>query len=162
MFDPKSDYALNKLDKDAIICPSATGIHTRLTREDFTSEEEFFRWKVWSDKNYQKIEVAGQKDDRCLSLDDQKDVPVPSAETFFLASYMAKERVERRRLLLNFFRTYLTAKQYRRMCLYYLEGKKQAEIAALEGANQSSISRSISSGAKIVEKFFEEFFRHTA
>ena len=41
MLDPKSDYALNKVDKEAIVCPSATGVHTRLTREDFASEEEF-------------------------------------------------------------------------------------------------------------------------
>ena len=46
MFDTKSDFALNKFDKDAIVCPSATGVHIRLTREDFASEEEFLRWKV--------------------------------------------------------------------------------------------------------------------
>ena len=39
MFNPKSDYALNKLDQDAIVCPSVTGVHTRLTREDFDTEE---------------------------------------------------------------------------------------------------------------------------
>ena len=39
MFNPKSEYALNKLDQDAIVCPSATGIHIRLTREDFDTEE---------------------------------------------------------------------------------------------------------------------------
>ena len=45
MFNPKSEYALNKLDQDAIVCPSATGIHIRLTREDFDTEEEFRFWK---------------------------------------------------------------------------------------------------------------------
>ena len=32
MFNTQSDYALNKLDKEAIVCPSATGVHIRLTR----------------------------------------------------------------------------------------------------------------------------------
>ncbi|MDE7246135.1 MAG: hypothetical protein K2O18_19485, partial [Oscillospiraceae bacterium] len=41
MFDPKSDYALNKMDPEAIVYPSATGVHIRLTRENFASEEEF-------------------------------------------------------------------------------------------------------------------------
>ena len=46
MFDTKSDFALNKFDQDAIVCRSVTGVHIRLTREDFASEEEFLRWKV--------------------------------------------------------------------------------------------------------------------
>ena len=37
MFDSQSDYALNKVDKDAIVCPSVTGGHVRLTLEDFLS-----------------------------------------------------------------------------------------------------------------------------
>lgn len=57
MFNPKSDYALNKKDQDAIICPSATGVHIRLTREDFISEEEVQQWKEWSDKNYHQTEL---------------------------------------------------------------------------------------------------------
>ena len=69
MFDTKSDFALNKFDKDAIVCPSAIGVHIRLTREDFTSEEEFLRWKVWSDNDYHDIEKAGRGYyDYCLSL----------------------------------------------------------------------------------------------
>ena len=45
MFDRNSDYALNKKDPDAIVCKSATGIHIRLTRADFSSAEEFEKWK---------------------------------------------------------------------------------------------------------------------
>ena len=52
MFDRNSDYALNKKDPDAIVCKSATGIHIRLTRADFSSAEEFEKWKRWSDENY--------------------------------------------------------------------------------------------------------------
>lgn len=52
MFDAKSDFALNRFDQNAIVCRSVTSVHIRLTCEDFASEEEFFRWKVWSDGDY--------------------------------------------------------------------------------------------------------------
>ena len=52
MFDRNSDYALNKKDPDAIVCKSSTGVHIRLTRLDFSSQEEFEKWKQWSDDDY--------------------------------------------------------------------------------------------------------------
>lgn len=61
MFDRNSDYALNKKDPYAIVCKSATGIHIRLTRADFSSEEEFEKWKRWSDENYHAIEKADHR-----------------------------------------------------------------------------------------------------
>ena len=64
--------------------------------------------------------------------------------------------------MLEQIRTSLTEKQYRRLCLYYLEKKGEAEIAALENVNQSSVSRTIRSGTKTVERFFGEFFLETA
>ena len=42
MFDKKSDYALNKQDQDSIIYISVNG-RIRLTRADFSSEEEFLK-----------------------------------------------------------------------------------------------------------------------
>jgi len=60
MFDKHSDFALNKFDKDAIVCPSVTGVHTRLTREAFSSEEEFLYWKQLSDGDYKDTEAAGR------------------------------------------------------------------------------------------------------
>ena len=50
MFDKKSEYALNKYDQDSIIYISVSG-HIRLTRADFSSEEEFLKWKAWSDED---------------------------------------------------------------------------------------------------------------
>lgn len=61
MFDRNSDYALNKKDPYAIVCKSATGIHIRLTRADFSSAEEFEKWKRWSDENYHAIEKADHR-----------------------------------------------------------------------------------------------------
>ena len=69
MFNPKSDFALNKRDKDAIVYPSVTGVHTRLVRGDFTSEEEFLYWKALSDSDYKKIEAACRDyNDNCIRL----------------------------------------------------------------------------------------------
>ena len=158
MFDTRSVYALNKLDQDAIVYPSVTGEDIRLTREDFSNEEEFLYWKKKSDANYHKTENDGQNDSRCLSLDTQRDTPTSSAEEAVFAPYIAAEQAERRRRILEQIRSRLTEKQYRRLCLYYLEGKTEAEIAALEGITQQRISKSIISGTNIVERYFQEFF----
>lgn len=157
MLDTHSDYALNKIDKTAIVCPSATGEHIRLTREDFSSDEEFLHWKTWSDDNYHKTELAGRNDSDCLSFEAQRDAAVPSAEDVILAPYIAAEQAEKRRRMLEQIKNHLTEKQYRRLCLYYLDGKTEAEIAVIEGITQQRISKSLIAGAKIVEKFFQDF-----
>lgn len=162
MFNTHTDYTLNKFDKSAIVCQSVSGSNIRLTREDFDSEEEFAYWKNWSDDDYKEIDCIGREDDACLSFEDQRGVLVPSAEDVVLAPYIEAEQRERRHIMLEQIRTNLTPVQYRRLCLYYLDGKGEAEIAHLENVNQSSVSRAISSGAKIVERFFEDFFRGTA
>ena len=163
MFNPKSDYALNKLDKNAIVCPSATGVHIRLTCEDFASEEEFRRWKTLSDNDYKEIESAGRGcDDLCISLTAAWKATSISAEDAFLLPLLEAEQNKQQNAVLQQLKTMLTERQYHRMCLYYLDGRSEVEIASLEGVNQSSISRSISAGTKIVERFFEKLSRDTA
>ena len=56
MINTMSDYALNKKDAEAIIYMDAEGKITRLSRDSFSSEEEFLYWKSWSDANYHSIE----------------------------------------------------------------------------------------------------------
>ncbi len=51
-----SDYVANKTDAEAIVCRSVTGEDVRLTRADFESDEEFQRWKGWSDADYTQSE----------------------------------------------------------------------------------------------------------
>lgn len=46
MFNTNSDYVINKLDTEAIVCRSITGQLLRITREDFSSDEEFEKWKL--------------------------------------------------------------------------------------------------------------------
>ena len=160
MFDSKSDYSLNKNDQDAIVCRSADGVHIRLTCEDFDSEEEFLRWKNWSDDDYYTTENTKRSYyDNCLALNEALDVPLPSAEEEMMAPMLKAESDERRAVLLEMVRSSLTSKQYRRLRMYYLRGMTEAEIARKEGVGQRRISTSISSGKKIVEKFFQEFLR---
>ena len=160
MFDTKSDYSLNKNDPDAIVCRSADGVHIRLTREDFDSEEEFLRWKNWSDDDYHTMVKMGRGyDDNCISLIEAADARLPSAEEVMLAPILEAECAEHHAALLEKVRSSLTSKQYRRLRMYYLDGKTEAEIAHEEGVGQQRISNSLISGKRIVEKFFQEFLR---
>lgn len=157
MFDKKSDYALNKQDRDAIICKSVKGVHIRLSRADFASEEEFLKWKVWSDEDYHATEKAGRVyHDLGLSVEDWAIPSAPSVEELLLdAANMAEQDTARAFLVLR-IKNSLTEKQFRRLCLYYLEGKSQHEIAKLEGVGQRRISTSLTLGRKKLEKLFEE------
>lgn len=85
MYDRKSDYALNKQNRNAIVCGSVTGVHIRLTRSDFSSEEEFQKWKAWSDWDYHTTEKAGRAyHDNRLPLADWAVPSAPSAEELLL------------------------------------------------------------------------------
>ena len=95
MFDRNSDYARDKKDPDAIVCKSATGIHIRLTRADFSSAEEFEKWKRWSDENYHAIEKADHRhSNRTISLEGLAELSfaVLSAETKVMDQYDQEER----------------------------------------------------------------------
>ncbi len=132
MFDKKSDYALNKLNPDAIVCKSVTGVHIKLRREDFASEEEFRYWKETSDSDYQETELAGRGFyDYCISMDEVRNSSGISTEGAFFAPMLNAEQKEQRPALLQQIKNKLTEKQFRRLCLYYLEGKTEAQIAEL-------------------------------
>ena len=116
MFDRNSDYALNKKDPDAIVCKSATGIHIRLTRADFSSAEEFEKWKRWSDENYHAIEKADHRhSNRTISLEGLAELSfaVLSAETEVMNQYDQEERARLCRLLAEGLDACLTAPQRR-------------------------------------------------
>ena len=161
MFDSQSDYALNKRDPEAIVCKSVTGVHIRLTREDFSSEEEFLFWKEWSNEDYRTEEKAGRPYyDNCSQLIEAVDMPNPSAEDTLLAPILEAEDRELRTARLEQVKTRLTEKQYRRLWMYYIEGMTEAEIAVKEGVGQSRVSSSIIRGKKAAQKIFQISSRH--
>lgn len=156
MFDPHSDYSLNKQDPDAIICRSATGEPIRLTRADFSSEEEFLRWKEWSDADYHAAEKAGRKyDDSRVSLIEGLDIHVPSAEEALLAPELEADRAQLCIDLLERVRACLTDKQYRRVRLYFVEHLDEAQIALIEGVTQQAVSLTLLAAQKNLQKFFK-------
>lgn len=158
MFDRKSIYALNKKDKDAIVYRDAEGNIKRLTRADFASEEEFQRWKNWSDQDYRDTEAAGRSFyDNSLPLDDRFVSADPSMEELLLETVEQAERDAVCAALVEQIRNRLTEKQLRRLRLYYLHGMTEAEIGKLEGVGQRRIATSLASGRKILEKIFQIF-----
>ena len=141
MFDKKSEYALNKHDQDSIIYISVSG-RIRLTRADFSSEEEFLKWKAWSDADYHQTEKKGRSfNDNRVALDDYLDVvgAVQSAEDEFFSELLKAD---------------VQAKQYRRIWLYYAERKSVTEIARLEGVTKASVSLSLARAIKKISKKF--------
>lgn len=61
MFDRKNDVARNKKRADAIVYAGAAD-EVVLTQSDFESEEEFRRWKAWSDADYKQTEKTMRRD----------------------------------------------------------------------------------------------------
>ena len=160
MFDKKSDYALNKHDQDSIIYISVSG-RIRLTCADFSSEEEFLKWKAWSDEDYHETEKRGRSfNDKQVDLDDYLDVAgaVPSAEDVFFSELLkadaqAEEKALREKRLAA-LKAILNAQQYRRLWLYYAESKSVTEIAKSEGVTKASVSRSLARAIKKISKKF--------
>ena len=154
MFDKHCDYALNRLDKGAIVCQSVTGDPIRLTPDHFSSVAEFERWKAWSDDNYHKIQLAGRNDDSCLSFSEQLDAVVPSAEDVFFAPLLEKEQREKATSLLAQVKSILTETQYRRLWKSCVERKTVIQIAQDENVTEPSVSESIT---RAKEKIFGKF-----
>ena len=150
MLDTHSDYALNKIDKEAIVCPCASGNHIRLTRKDFASDEEFNYWKAWSDDDYRKIELGGRKDDDCLSFEAQLDTPIPSTEETIFASHMSAELAEQRRQALEQVKDRLTHMQFRRLYLHYVKELSVEEIADMEGVSTQAIYLLLNKAKRII------------
>ena len=163
MFDTKSDFALNKFDRDAIVCRSVTGVHIRLTRADFASEEEFLRWKVWSDGDYYDTEKDGRDFyDNGIPLDPRVDKlgAVPSIEAGILAAPDAAEasaeQAQRTAVLMEQIKACLTETQYRRLWMFHARKMNVTAIARAEGISKASASRSISAALKNISNFFPE------
>ena len=158
MFDPRSDYALNKLNPDAIVCKSVTGVHIRITREDFASEEEFQRWKTWYDNDLHEEEKRNHIcDDNDLSLEGLAEAAVVSPSAEAVIEHRARNRAKKQynaEMFIN-TRAQLTKTQYRRIWLYFVDGMTEQQIAMIEGVGQQRISKSIVSSVNKIKTFLE-------
>ena len=102
-----------------------------MTREDFVSEEEFLRWKVWSDGDYYDTEKDGRGFyDNGIPLDPRVDKlgAVPSVEADILtmldAAEASAEQARRTTDLIEQIKNCLTGTQYRRLWMLRPENER--------------------------------------
>ncbi len=156
MFDPKSDYALNKMAPDAIVYMDAAGEVTRLTQADFSSLEEFQLWKAWSDENYHDTEKANHvfyNHTRSLHGLSEQAIAVPSPEDALMEAQEQQERLELRRMLMEGLNSCLTPIQRRRLWLYCVDGLTEDAIALAENVKQQSVAECLGRAKEKLKKF---------
>ena len=157
MFNRKSSYALNKKEVNAIIYIDANENIIRLTREDFASEEEFQKWKAWSDENYHTEDnrdvVEGKHN---MSIDDLSEAAL-SLPAIDVVMDRQHEKSERRRMasaMVSQIRDKLTETQFRRLWMYFADGMTVDEIGRIEGISHQNISKSIGAAMKKIKNIF--------
>ena len=157
MFNRKSSYALNKKDPNAIVYIDANDVIIRLTREDFASEEEFLKWKMWSDESYHiedKRDVVDGK--RLVPIDELSEAALAVPGIDAVMEHQRKRLEDRSRAveIVAQVRKKLTDTQFRRLWMYYVDGMTIDEIGAVEGISHQNISKSIGSALKKIKKLF--------
>lgn len=157
MFNRKSSYALNKKDANAIVYIDANKNIIRLTREDFASEEEFQKWKSWSDKNYHTEDnrdvVEGKHN---MPIDDLSEaaLAIPAIDVVMDRQHEKAERRKHASAMVSQIRDKLTETQFRRLWMYLVDGMTIDEIGEKEGVSHQAISLSITTTTKKIKKYF--------
>ena len=148
-----SDHELNRHDGDAIVYRDVNGEIIRLTVDDFSSPEEFLKWKEWSDESYAEIDHGDrQYYDHKLPLFDQ-DCPTQSIEEdIFGVEERTQREAEEEKLIAAYLRT-LTPTQARRFVMYHYDNMTLEEIAVEEGVGFQRIARSLELCKKKIIKF---------
>ena len=159
MFDPKSDYALNKKDPSAIVYIDAFGTLTRLTPADFSDPEEFRRWKAWSDESYHQIENAGiafHKHTLSLHGLSETAIAVQSPEDTLIDALEQQEREKMRRMLIEGLDSCLTPAQRRRLWLYCVDGLTVRQIARAENIRHQSVVECLAAAKQKLQNFLKK------
>lgn len=146
MFESINQYVLNKKDRDAIVYTDAFGNVIRVTKDDFASEEEFQKFKAWSDEDLHDEEKSRHIEaDHTLSLDSLSEaaVTVQSIEEDYISIENNVERHHIKQKAMQLFCSCLTETQKRRYLLAKVEGLSTREIADRENVNQNAVWGSI-------------------
>ena len=157
-----SDYALNKVNKDAIVYKFADGI-VEVTLADYLAdnpdktEADFRALKRWSDANLLKQDRKNYrqtyKNVSLHGLDETEACAVPSPEDELIEQPEREAKKEHRRDLgLRAFET-LTEVQRRRYQMYHVDGMTEEQIAKIEGATHQAVSQSLIWAEKKINKF---------
>lgn len=159
MFDNKSDYALNKKDPNSIVYNGIDGGMVRITKEDFSSEEEFLFWKSWSDTDYKETDYADSYYHRhMVGLDTIGDSAgtIPSPEEMLLFKEDRNEQVLVAKELVQVIAESLTKVQFRRLWLYHVHKANVRDIAKKEGVVHSCVVASITSAQRKILKMTQK------
>ena len=155
----KSDYALNKEAPDAIVYQDAYDNIEPLTSEQFTSEEEFLRWKKWSDENYHEQEKRDNiADKHTVPLSDVSEAKATASshEEQVAEAEAEAERLEELKILLHEVQDLISDKQFRRLWMWRVDGMTEEEIAQVEGIRQQNVSKSIQAALKTICEHFKK------
>ena len=159
MFDRKSLYVLNKKDPDAIVYTDANGNLIRLTLDDFVSEEEFQRWKSWSDGDLRKEENEDHRQaDNSISLEvlSEEATAVASVEAAYMEQISTADAAVLLKLLRQGLGSCLTETQRRRLWKHCVEGKSVRLIAEEECTYRNAVWKSVRSAREKMFDFFAE------
>ena len=159
MYKKDSLYSINKKNPDAVVYKFANGGVSRITREDFATEEEFLAFKAWSDDdlhNEDKRDVLAGI--RQVSIDDISEaaLAVPAVDVAMECNHQRAEQRRKASDMVVQLKDKLTETQFRRLWMYYVDGKTEQEIADVEGVDQQRISKSILAAKKKIKKFNPE------
>lgn len=154
----KTYYAYNAACKDEIVYPTATGEFIRLTSKDFDSEDEFLKWKIYSDRLYHEEQKSDDMySKKHTSIDFIDETSLDSVEAYDERMVREEETKllaeEIRKLLKNS----MSEKQLNRLILDAIYKISQDKIAEIEGCTQSAVAHSIADGKARVKKYFEKF-----
>lgn len=155
MHNRKSLYSRNKRNSRAILCPDAFEQDHPLTPEQFSSEEEFRFWKMWSDEDYHNWELADHVYSDHTSPLTEYSAAEPSPEDMILSRLDRRESVMFAQSSLQKIRGIVTEKQYRRIQMY-CEGMTYREIAEAEGVSAKNVFKSVVAGKKKISKILEK------
>ena len=149
-------HSTNKNDSDAIVFPDAFGRGVRITATDFSSQDEFEKWKLLLDADAHQE----QNEDHIfynhtvsLSTISEDKFPIPSVEETMILDCIESGNRHRKEKLLIMVKECLTNTQYQRLLLYYGNGLTETEIAQQYGVTQQSVSENILAAIKKLEKF---------
>lgn len=157
MFDNKSDYALNKKDKSEIIYHDAYGNTYRISASDLGSIKEFRKWKNWvTMKNHTDEKKDHVHRNHSVSLNELHEcLPVvPAIDTDLEHQEMQRVHITQIQAIISTIREALSATQFRRLWMYYVENMTLDSIAEQEGVSHQAISLSIISAVKKAKKLF--------
>ena len=154
----KDIYTMNHRDPDAIVYLDSDGRVIRLTREDFSSEEEFRHWKEWSDQQYLR-ELQKEKGywDRKVTIkeSDQRQDALVDSETLLLEREERMVQKKAALIVTRNIRKLLTKTQYRRLWLYGALSMTEEEIGQQENVSHQAVSKSLRSAMRRIRKYIE-------